>query len=109
MSEQFERGDIVYTITEDGYGWLRCIIVDKYDYLKDFNVYTLKLYPEQNEKKISRTSRQVFRTKDEAINLGLTYIKEEIRIHKKAIRDLELNANILKADLNNKGETKDEN
>ena len=93
--EDFQIGELVYTFF--GYDWIRGYVVGKYDHLPpEKNVYTIKAH--DFAPTITRTARQVFRTKNEAIELCVQYIGEEIAGHKKQIAIFEDMINRLNAD-----------
>lgn len=95
--EDFKIGELVYTVSEDWYDWIRGYVVSKYDHLPpENNVYTIKAH--DFAPTITRTARQVFRTKNEAIELCLRYICDEITERKKQIAIFEDMINRLNAD-----------
>ena len=95
--EDFKIGELVYTVSEDWRDWIRGYVISKYDHLPpENNVYTIKAH--DFAPTITRTARQVFRTKNEAIELCLRYIGDEIAERKKQITIFEDMINRLNAD-----------
>lgn len=95
--EDFKIGELVYTVDESCYDWMRGYVVGKYDHLPpENNVYTIKAH--EDAPIIIRTARQVFRTKNDAIALCISYIYDEIREHERNIEELQKNIERLNAD-----------
>lgn len=95
--EDFQIGELVYTVSEDWCDWIRGYVISKYDHLPpENNVYTIKAH--DFAPTITRTARQVFRTKNEAIELCVRYIGDEIAGCKKQIAIFEDKINRLNAD-----------
>ena len=95
--EDFKIGELVYTVSEDWCDWIRGYVISKYDHLPpENNVYTIKAH--DFAPTITRTARQVFRTKNEAIALCVSYIYDEIREHERSIEELQKIIERLNAD-----------
>lgn len=95
--EDFKIGELVYTIIEGGYDWMRGYVVGKYDHLPPVNnIYTIKAH--EDAPIITRTARQVFRTKNDAIALCVSYLYDEIREHERRIEELQKIIERLNAD-----------